>query len=1118
MDIAILADTISNIIQCTASSIAPPATRLTSKDIQNFQNHLQSIHSMLPNTNNSRDRMVLRWLQEVNDVVNDLEDLPHKTATATGSIMRTTLNMGPRLKLTKQIKKAIPHLQRLAQPQNLPSQTPPADNNHRNLTDTSQEFQVNTAEVEAVGRENSKKEILDQLKLSVNKSGATCVPVVIVGVAGIGKTKLARLVCEDKEVKDLFELPIWVHEPREVESAAARLTETSNKGKRFLLVLDDFSDDECLQKLQLNLTEASVAVLITTRNNFVANKICGTFKPYALEGLNEEESWSLFQQIRGQGLSDNNEGDEREIVREYCGGVPLKIITVASLIKCCKTFSKAELKMQFMQKMKSTYYDHLLLHQQVCFLYCSLFPQDYEIEAERLVHLWMAEGFLSRKLSEPHEFGLAYFNDFVPFVFEIAGRDELGVVKSYKMNRLMYELARNQRWDENIIVDSERNRVDESVVRASFHFALDVQCRIPHALFEKAKELGTILLLGNTDKSRLPHEVKMATSTCDEIFNAFKCLRVLDLHDLGIRMVPSSIGEVKNLRYLDMSHNNIEKLPSSITKLLQLQTLKLSQCHALKELPKDLEDLSCLMHLYLDGCLDLTHMPRGIGNLSYLQTMPLFVASKNYHMGGLTELQNLNNLRGNLEILHLEQLKFSAPLDPKDNKYLKDKKHLNCLTLRWDHDEDDDKDEDDDDYNSNNDDEKDKRKEEVAARDNKSLEFLHAGPNLRVLCVVGYYGNMFSDWLSSIRCLVKFSLNNCPNCKFLPSLDRLQLLRVLELRRLDSLEFISKNRDQDSAHDAEGSSSNPSNSTLFFPSLKELTISDCPTLRSWWETEKWEENRPFFPSISKLHLECCPKLHCMPLYPYLDEELVLVDSSVKPMRDTVHAKTSEGFIPFSKLKSMLIERSKESPPESWLLNFSSLEKLLIRDCSELESLPRGFKYLSSLQRLSIEKCPKLDLDKSESEWEGLKQLRFLTIRELALLKSLPRGVEKVTSLQELELYECIALTSLPDTIGNLTRLDKLVICECEKLASLPKGIGKLKSLNTLIITDCPLLLPRCQRETGEDWRQISHIPKIRVDLNLLSKSYIYYPHTRTFYHPSSRIFWDENADDPCCIM
>ena len=450
----------------------------------------------------------------------------------------------------------------------------------------------------------------------------------------------------------------------------------------------------------------------------------------------------------------------------------------------------------------------------------------------------------------------------------------------------------------------------------------------------------------------------MSESTCDKICTTFKSLRVLDLHDLGIKVVPSTVGKLKNLRYLDLSHNNMEKLPGSIARLFHLQTLKLSQCHFLKELPKDLKSLNKLRHLEIEGCLSITHMPLGMKMLTSLQTLSCFAVSKNNCMGGLDELADLNNLRGHLEILYLERLKFHSP-----SHYLKQKQHLQRLTLRWDQDEDDD---DDDDEGSH-------------PNEEKSLELLEPHPNLKVLHVMGYKGGKFSNWLTSLRSLVKFSLYNCARCQFLPPLDQLPCLKILELRRLYSLKFIEENTDTPSSF----SIATPT--VQFFPSLKELTIWDCPNLESWWKTDN-NVKRPIFSCISILRVQYCPKLTCMPLYPGLDEMLVLVDSSVKPMRDTIHHKTEEAFVPFSKLKSMLIASIEQSPPEEWLKKFTSLENLHIRECSHLESLPQGFKHLSSLQNLTIENCPILDLDRSSDEWEGLRNLHTFIIREIPKLQ------------------------------------------------------------------------------------------------------------------------------------
>ncbi|MCI40069.1 CC-NBS-LRR resistance protein, partial [Trifolium medium] len=120
----------------------------------------------------------------------------------------------------------------------------------------------------------------------------------------IGKTKLARLVCEDDQVKLNFGFqPIWIndiHDTFDVESIANRVTTT--EGKRLLLVIDDLCVEikhDDLEKLQKKLTEVvgsrtDTAILITTRSNHVANSIAAGHV-LKLQALNQEESWSLFQ-------------------------------------------------------------------------------------------------------------------------------------------------------------------------------------------------------------------------------------------------------------------------------------------------------------------------------------------------------------------------------------------------------------------------------------------------------------------------------------------------------------------------------------------------------------------------------------------------------------------------------------------------------------------------------------------------------------------------------------------------------------------------------------------------------------------------------------------------------
>ncbi|KAM1049516.1 hypothetical protein ACFX2C_028615 [Malus domestica] len=105
-------------------------------------------------------------------------------------------------------------------------------------------------------------------------------------------------------------------------------------------------------------------------------------------------------------------------------------------------------------------------------------------------------------------------------------------------------------------------------------------------------------------------------------------------------------------------------------------------------------------------------------------------------------------------------------------------------------------------------------------------------------------------------------------------------------------------------------------------------------------------------------------------------------------------------------------------------------------------------------------CNELDLwkeDESFLQWKSLKSLRTLRISS------------------------CDRLIKLPEGIGNLTSLSQLVIGHCPNLASLPEGMCRLTSLETLRIRDCSSLLSqRYEKERGEDWSKIAHIPNISI--------------------------------------
>ncbi|KAI5318383.1 hypothetical protein L3X38_038091 [Prunus dulcis] len=87
------------------------------------------------------------------------------------------------------------------------------------------------------------------------------------------------------------------------------------------------------------------------------------------------------------------------------------------------------------------------------------------------------------------------------------------------------------------------------------------------------------------------------------------------------------------------------------------------------------------------------------------------------------------------------------------------------------------------------------------------------------------------------------------------------------------------------------------------------------------------------------------------------------------------------------------------------------------------------------------------------------------------------------TLQFLFIGMCENLEALPEWLASFTSLRKLIIGKCQKLSSLPEGMRSLTSLRELVIDDCLELERRCQRDIGQDWPKISHVPHVSFSLN-----------------------------------
>ncbi|CAL2272375.1 unnamed protein product [Prunus armeniaca] len=178
------------------------------------------------------------------------------------------------------------------------------------------------------------------------------------------------------------------------------------------------------------------------------------------------------------------------------------------------------------------------------------------------------------------------------------------------------------------------------------------------------------------------------------------------------------------------------------------------------------------------------------------------------------------------------------------------------------------------------------------------------------------------------------------------------------------------------------------------------------------------------------------------------------------------------------LTSLCLTTKQTSFTQNGVGCLKSLRHLYIIECSNLTSLPRETSYLASLRTLVLSECEQLDLGNVNYQGTPLR-LQKLWITQVPRMVALPEWFQgAANTLQFLLIGMCENLEALPEWFASFTSLTKLIIGTCPKLSSLPEGMRSLTSLRELVIEDCPELERRCQRNIGEDWHKISHVPHV----------------------------------------
>ncbi|KAI4345857.1 hypothetical protein L6164_012946 [Bauhinia variegata] len=470
------------------------------------------------------------------------------------------------------------------------------------------------------------------------------------GVGGIGKTSLAQAFFE--QVKYEFSCYAWINTlgkkaleilqemwmafiksqsvsaPRDVsfmdEDEASLLNRIQYYliKKKFLLVLDDISSVDVWKSVKEAFPRGNTKGRIILTSRIPGFTDCIHINPKPLE---PKDAFDLLSKHAFSGTSSDSAGI-MESISMLCRGNPFVIKIVVGMLNdsgklhevykrmkesCEKPISGAQ------NSFIPLCYAALPPVLKSCFLYAALFPPQSQINCKRLMRLWIAEGFIDLKdksntkedIAEQQLHELLRRN-----LFQVTKLGTNGKPKLCLLLRPLREFALERSQEDGFSVTSETGS--------------SVPVERPLRLSLNSRHSKSNMDIDKTNYSRLRSLLvllgsKLQTSYIKlDLVSRLKLLRVLELQDMPIDVLPDSLGKLFLMRYLGLRRTKLVELPISLGKLKDLQTLDVRDT-MVRSLPENLEHLTELRHLLLALSFDdkVVNLPVVIADFKQLQTL-----------------------------------------------------------------------------------------------------------------------------------------------------------------------------------------------------------------------------------------------------------------------------------------------------------------------------------------------------------------------------------------------------------------------------------------------------------------------------------------------------------------
>ncbi|KAK0598067.1 hypothetical protein LWI29_031321 [Acer saccharum] len=536
--------------------------------------------------------------------------------------------------------------------------------------------------------------------------------IAVVGEGGLGKTTLASTLYNRVDVRRNFTNRAWVQVPSLFDSRYVLADILRQINQVDLVVESTLSEDElmvrigellnggrCLVVLEgvsvessqilatlLNSSQFDARIIITTR--IVLNlPYQATYLTLRLGRLNEEQSWKLFLNKVRMAEADYMTNNSQLItfkkqILKVCGGLPSAIVLLAGLLSTKRQdyddwYRVIVRASNNKGDILALCYHDLPSEIKPCFLYMGIFPRKAEIPVRRLIHLWVAEGFVMPSDPEKtnHEdVAERCFKELVIRNMIQVRRKSDGSPKTCYMPGFLYDFFSSKAeavgFFHTSCVSTDKQSELAAVRRLAGHSGMINN--FPSAFLQNLRSFVAF----NTQI----HAGDVGMFLNKIISNrGFGLLYMLDLEGLYKPMLSDDvIRKLIHLKYLGLRSTFIDSLPDAVPSLPCLETLDVKHTNISNVIHIDKAEK--LRHLYLfENSSDKVRLDlRSITNLQTLCGVNIESLSELTELQKLTRLGKLKltgpgNMIGGKEmsecISKLTKLQF-LKLRCKDNSYI----------------------------------------------------------------------------------------------------------------------------------------------------------------------------------------------------------------------------------------------------------------------------------------------------------------------------------------------------------------------------------------------------------------------------------------------------------------